>query len=160
MKPLITATATGEGQLGSAAEAGWAAGLCYLVHAGLVQSHDGGVSQPVVHGAQCFLGIQILGFEQLLHEFFVEHGADDVVHNCKDKEALWFAPEQRSWSIPAARFTPGLPVQSRNRAQQDRGNSTSGSSTASVPPGLIQETSLRAQMPPELKAAAPVSPWG
>lgn len=53
------------------------------------------MSQPVVHGAQRFLGIQILGFEQLLHEFFVEHGGDDVVHNCKDKEALWFAPQQR-----------------------------------------------------------------
>lgn len=76
------------------------AGLCYLVHAGLVQSHDGGVSQPVVHSAQGFLGIEILGFEQLLHEIFLEHGRDDVVHNCKDKEALWFAPEQH---------VPGLP---------------------------------------------------
>lgn len=110
------------------------------------------MGQPVVHGAQSFLGIQILGFEQLLHEFFVEHGGDDVVHNCKDKEALWFAPERR---VPGPSQLKG----SQDRAQQERGNSSSGSSTASVPPGLSQLMSPRAQMPPELKAAVPVSPW-
>lgn len=67
--------------------------MFYLVHAGLVQSHDGSVSQPVVHGAQSFLGVEVLWFEQLFHKLFIEHGCDDVIHHCKDKESLVFAAE-------------------------------------------------------------------
>lgn len=54
----------------------------YLVHAGLVEPHDGGVGQPVKHGAQGLLGVQLLGLKQLFQKLLVEHGGDDVIHHC------------------------------------------------------------------------------
>lgn len=53
----------------------------YLVHAGLVESHDGGVGQSVKHRPEGLLGVQLLWFEQLLQKLFIEHGGDDVIHN-------------------------------------------------------------------------------
>ena len=46
----------------------------YLIHAGLVQSHDRGVSQAVVDGPQGLFGVELLGFEQFFHELLIEHG--------------------------------------------------------------------------------------
>ena len=46
----------------------------HLIHAGLVQSHNGGVSQAVVHRLQGLLRVQLLGFEQFLHKLSIEHG--------------------------------------------------------------------------------------
>lgn len=56
--------------------------LMYLVHAGLVEPHDRGVGQPVKHSPQGLLGVKLLRLEQLLEELLIEHGRDDVIHDC------------------------------------------------------------------------------
>lgn len=46
----------------------------HLIHAGLVQSHNGGMSQAVINSPQGLLGVELLGFEQFLYKVFIEHG--------------------------------------------------------------------------------------
>lgn len=41
--------------------------------------------QSVKHGSHSFLGVSILWFKKLLHEPFVKHGSDDVVHYLKER---------------------------------------------------------------------------
>lgn len=53
----------------------------YLVHASLIESHYGGVGQPVKHSPQSLFGVKFLQLEKLLQELLVEHGGDDVIHN-------------------------------------------------------------------------------
>lgn len=53
----------------------------YLVHASLIESHYGGMGHSVKHSPQGLLGVQLLWLEKLIHEPFVEHGGDDVIHN-------------------------------------------------------------------------------
>lgn len=60
--------------------------VAHLIHAGLIESHDGGVGEPVEHGAQGLLGIKLLRLEKLFQELFVEHGGDNVIHDYSDKE--------------------------------------------------------------------------
>lgn len=62
------------------------AGWSHLVHTGLVESHDGGVGQPVEHSPQRLLRIKLLWFEKLFEELFVEHGGNDVIHDYKGKQ--------------------------------------------------------------------------
>lgn len=52
----------------------------YLVHARLIESHYGGMGQPVKHSPQSLLGVKLLRLKQLLQELFVEHGGYDVIH--------------------------------------------------------------------------------
>lgn len=62
------------------------AGLSHLVHAGLIEPHDGGMGQPVKHRPQRLLRIKLLWLEKLFKELFVEHGGNDVIHNYKGKQ--------------------------------------------------------------------------
>lgn len=55
--------------------------MTYFVHAGLIESHYGGVGQPVKHGPQGLFGVKLLWLEKLLKELFVEHSGDDVIHD-------------------------------------------------------------------------------
>lgn len=57
----------------------------YLVHAGLIESHNWGMGEPVEHSAQGFFGVKLLRLEKLFQELFVEHGGDDVIHNYSGK---------------------------------------------------------------------------
>lgn len=59
--------------------------MVHLIHASLVKSHDGGVGQPVEHSTQCLLGVKLLWLEKLFQELFVEHGGDNVIHDCPEK---------------------------------------------------------------------------
>lgn len=55
----------------------------YLVHAGLIEPHNGGVRQTVKHRPQSPLRIQLLRLEELLQELLIEHGGDYVIHDCR-----------------------------------------------------------------------------
>lgn len=59
--------------------------VAYLIHTSLVESHYGGMSEPVEHSAQCFLRVKLLWLEKLFQELFVKHGGDNVIHNCPGK---------------------------------------------------------------------------
>lgn len=55
--------------------------MAHLIHASLVESHDGGMGEPVEHGAQCLLRVELLRLEKLFQELFIEHCGDNVIHN-------------------------------------------------------------------------------
>lgn len=59
--------------------------MAHLIHASLVESHDGGMGESVEHGAQCLLRVKLLRLEKLFQELFVEHGGDNVIHNYPEK---------------------------------------------------------------------------
>lgn len=59
--------------------------FAHLVHASLIESHYGGMGQPVKHSPQCLFGVKFLWLEKLLQERFVEHGSDDVIHDYSGK---------------------------------------------------------------------------
>lgn len=68
------------------------------------------MSQPVIQRSQSLLGVEFLWFKQLFHKFFIEHGCDDVIHNCKDREPRLFASQTQhlansfhSWTLTAVR---------------------------------------------------------
>lgn len=66
--------------------------VAHLIHACLVESHDGGMGEPVEHSAQCLLRVKLLRLEKLFQELFVEHGGDNVIHNCpekREKRVVW-----------------------------------------------------------------------
>ena len=50
--------------------------------------------QPVKHGSHSFLGISILWFKKLLHEPFVKHGSDDIVHYLRERRNFIFRTMQ------------------------------------------------------------------
>lgn len=64
--------------------------VAHLIHASLVESHDGGMGEPVEHSAQCLLGVKVLWLEKLFQELFVEHGGDNVIHNCPENKEKRF----------------------------------------------------------------------
>lgn len=59
--------------------------IAHLVHASLIESHYGGMGQPVKHSPQCLFGVKLLWLEKLFKELFVEHGGDNVIHNYSGK---------------------------------------------------------------------------
>lgn len=85
----------------------------YLIHAGLVQSHDRGVSQAVVDGPQGLFGVELLGFEQFFHELLIEHGWNDVIHNCRDKRGCRWA--KHWWKLYSGN-APCVQMEWRGRA--------------------------------------------
>ena len=62
--------------------------FAHLVHASLIESHYGGVGQPIKHSPECLFGVKLLWFEKLLQELFVEHGSDDVIHDYSVKQII------------------------------------------------------------------------
>lgn len=59
--------------------------VAHLIHASLIESHDGGMGKPVENCAQCLFRVKLLWLEKFLEELFVEHGGDNVIHNCSEK---------------------------------------------------------------------------
>lgn len=60
--------------------------VAHLIHASLVESHDGGMGEPVKHSAQRLLRVKLLWLEKLFQELFVEHCGDNIIHNCAEKK--------------------------------------------------------------------------
>ena len=54
----------------------------YLVHALLVEPHDGAVCEPIEDGAQALCRVDGLRSEQLLNEAAGAHQSQDIVQNC------------------------------------------------------------------------------
>ena len=52
-----------------------------LAHAGLVESHNGGVRQVVEEASQRRFAVHFLWFEQLVQKLLVQHDSGDVVEH-------------------------------------------------------------------------------
>lgn len=75
--------------------------MAHLIHARLVESHDGGMGEPVENCSQRLLRVKLLRLEKLFQELFVEHGGDNVIHNCPEKreKCVQIAVESISYTI-------------------------------------------------------------
>jgi len=57
----------------------------HLIHASSIESHDRGMCQSIKHSSHCFLRVEFLWFEYLIHISLVEHRTYDVIQHCNNR---------------------------------------------------------------------------